>query len=143
MCFTGGFALAMATDDRLLAPVVSQPGLPLAFSAKQKFNIDVSPDDMARIKQRCGDGLSVLGLRFRGDKRSPAERFEYLRAQLGEGFVAVELDDAAANPSGVLSPHSVLTEHLIDEPGQPTHEALHQVLDFLQGRLAVRRAWPR
>jgi hypothetical protein len=73
MCFTGGFALATATDDRLLAPIVSQPGLPLAFSAKQKFNIDVSPDDMARIRQRCGDGLSVLGLRFRGDKRSPAE----------------------------------------------------------------------
>ncbi|MDH6244312.1 hypothetical protein M2432_001954 [Mycobacterium sp. OTB74] len=66
-----------------------------------------------------------------------------MRAQLGEGFVAVELDDAAANPNGVLSPHSVLTEHLIDEPGQPTQEALHQVLDFLQRRLAVRRAWPR
>jgi dienelactone hydrolase len=137
MCFTGGFALAMATDDRLLAPVVSQPGLPLALSAKQRYAIDVSSDDMARIKERCGQGLSVLGLRFRGDKRSPAERFDYLRGQLGESFIAIELDDAAANPDGVLSPHSVLTEHLIDEPGQPTQQALHRVLGFLQGRLGV------
>lgn len=28
MCLTGGFALAMATDERLLAPVLSQPSLP-------------------------------------------------------------------------------------------------------------------
>ena len=30
MCFTGGYALAMATDDRLLAPVLSQPSMPIA-----------------------------------------------------------------------------------------------------------------
>lgn len=137
MCFTGGFALAMATDDRLLAPVLSQPGLPLAFSAKQKYAIDLSADDLARVKERCGEGLSVLGLRFRGDRRSPAERFRYLQDQLGDAFIAIELDDAAANPDGVLSPHSVLTEHLIDEPGQPTQEALNRVLAFLRGRLEV------
>ncbi len=76
-----------------------------------------------------------MGLRFRGDKRSPAERFTFLREQLGDAFTAIELDDSAANPEGVLSPHSVLTEHLIDEPGQPTQAALHQVLDFLRTRL--------
>lgn len=32
MCLTGGFALAMATDERLLAPVLSQPSLPLALT---------------------------------------------------------------------------------------------------------------
>jgi hypothetical protein len=31
--------------------------------------------------------------------------------------------------------HSVLTEHLIDELGQPTREALDQVLDHLRNRL--------
>lgn len=137
MCFTGGFALAMAVDDRLIAPVLSQPGLPLAFTARQKCSIDISPSDMARIKQRCADGLSVMGLRFRGDRRSPAQRFDFLRDQLGDAFTAIELDDADANPDAVLSPHSVLTEHLIDEPGQPTHAALHQVLDFLGSRLLV------
>jgi dienelactone hydrolase len=52
MCFTGGFALAMAVDERLIAPVMSQPGLPLAFTSRQKCSIDISPSDMARIKQR-------------------------------------------------------------------------------------------
>src|SRR4051812_22315485 len=28
MCFTGGFALAMMVDERMLAPVLSQPSLP-------------------------------------------------------------------------------------------------------------------
>jgi dienelactone hydrolase len=130
MCFTGGFALAMAVDDRLIAPVMSRPGLPVALTPRQRCSIDVSPADLARIKQRCADGLSVMGLRFRGDRLSPAERFDFVRDQLGDGFIAIELDDAAANPDGVLSAHSVLTEHLIDEPGQPTHAALHQVLDF-------------
>ncbi|WP_019971061.1 dienelactone hydrolase family protein [Mycobacterium sp. 141] len=135
MCFTGGFALAMAVDDRLIAPVLSQPGLPLAFTRRQKCAIDVCPSDMARIKNRCAEGLTVMGLRFRGDRRSPAERFEFLRNQLGDAFLAIELEDADANPEGVLSPHSVLTEHLVDEPGQPTQIALHRVLDFLRTRL--------
>jgi dienelactone hydrolase len=137
MCFTGGFALAMAADDRLVAPVLSQPGLPLALTDRQRRSIDVDPNDMSRIKTRCADGLQVMGLRFRGDRRSPAQRFEYLRNQLGDAFVAIELDDADANPEGVLSPHSVLTEHLIDEPGQPTQMALHRVLGFLRARLLV------
>jgi dienelactone hydrolase len=74
MCFTGGFALAMAVDDRLIAPVMSQPGLPLAFTSRQRCAVDLSPSDLARIKQRCEDGLSVMGLRFRGDRRSPPQR---------------------------------------------------------------------
>jgi hypothetical protein len=78
-----------------------------------------------------------MDLRFRGDRRSPAERFEFLRDQLGDGFIAIELDDADANPDAVLNPHSVLTEHLIDEPGEPTQAALHQVLEFLRSRLVA------
>ena len=33
MCFSGGFALAMAVDEALVAPVVSQPALPFAIGA--------------------------------------------------------------------------------------------------------------
>nr|MDT0525705.1 dienelactone hydrolase [Streptomyces sp. DSM 41633] len=46
-----------------------------------------------------------------------------------------ELDDADANPAATMPPHSVLTEHLIDEPGQPTRAALDQVLDLFRHRL--------
>ena len=136
MCFTGGFALAMATDDRLLAPVLSQPSLPAAITAKQKHSIDISPADLEIVKRRCADdGLQVLGLRFRSDRNVPPERFAFLREQLGDAFVAVELDDDAANPDAAMKPHSVVTEHLIDEPGEPTRAALDQVLDLFRTRL--------
>src|SRR5215218_1658348 len=46
MCFTGGFALAMAVDDRLLAPVLSQPSMPMAITKKQRHSIDISPTDL-------------------------------------------------------------------------------------------------
>ena len=79
----------------------------------------------------------MLGLRFRGDRFVPDERFVFLRRELGESFVAVELDDADANPDGLIPPHSVVTEHLIDEPGQPTYDALQQVLDMFRTKLEV------
>ena len=81
----------------------------------------------------------MLGLRFKGDKFVPKERFDFLREQLGDAFVAVELDDERANPNAVMkNPHSVTTEHLIDEQGQPTRAALDQVLDLFRRRLVDR-----
>src|SRR3954451_23208705 len=34
MCLTGGFALAMMVDERMLAPVLSQPSMPFAITSK-------------------------------------------------------------------------------------------------------------
>ena len=136
MCFTGGFALAMATDARMLAPVLSQPSLPFSLSKKHRRSTDISASDLAKVKQRCAaEGLQVLGLRFKSDKFCPDERFAFLREELGDAFVAVELDDDAANPDEPMAPHSVLTRHLIDEPGQPTRAALDQVLDLFRTKL--------
>jgi dienelactone hydrolase len=136
MCFTGGYALAMATHPSLLAPVLSQPSMPMAITRSQRRSIDCTPADLAIVKERCArDDLSVLGLRFASDRFAPDERFAYLREQLGPAFVAVELEDDAANPDAAMKPHSVLTEHLIDEPGQPTRAALDQVLELFRSRL--------
>jgi dienelactone hydrolase len=136
MCFTGGYALAMATDDRLLVPVLAQPSMPLPITRAQRHSIDIAPEDLAVVKKRCADdGLQVIGLRFRGDRFVPESRFRFLRQELGDAFVAVELDNSAANPDAVMGPHSVLTEHLIDEPGQPTRAALDRVLDLFRERL--------
>lgn len=138
MCLTGGFALAMAADDRMLAPVLSQPSLPMPLTPKHAASIDISADDLATVKHRCAkDGLQVMGLRFRGDKLVPARRFEFLRRELGDAFIAVEIDDEYANPDAFTPPHSVLTEHLVDRPGEPTKAALDQVLDLFRGKLLV------
>jgi dienelactone hydrolase len=137
MCFTGGFALAMAADHRLLAPVLSQPSLPFPIGEARRRSIDCSPEDLAAVKQRCAaEGLTVLGLRFSNDALAPGARFDHLRAELGDAFVAVEIDSSKGNPHGIpTNAHSVLTEHLVDEPGHPTRDALDQVLDLFRTRL--------
>ena len=84
------------------------------------------------------DGLCVLGLRFTGDRMVPDARFASLRRTLGDNFIGVEIDSSKGNPCGHRTmAHSVLTEDLIDEPGQPTRAALEQVLDFLDERLGA------
>ena len=135
MCFTGGFALAMATDDRLLAPVLSQPSMPLPIGRKRKETIDISDADLAKVKDRCAAGLEVIGMRFTSDRLVPSERFRFLERELGDGFRAIELDEADANPDVKTPPHSVVTEHLIDQPGTKTRAAVDEVLDLFRSKL--------
>jgi dienelactone hydrolase len=136
MCFTGGFALAMMVDDTLIAPVLSQPSLPFPVGSKRKRDLGISDTDLAAVKARAATGECVLGLRFTGDSFVPAERFQRLRDELGDRFLAVEIDSSPGNPHGIRkAAHSVLTEDLVDEPGHPTRDALDRVLSFFAERL--------
>ncbi|MGZ4691636.1 MAG: dienelactone hydrolase family protein [Acidimicrobiia bacterium] len=136
MCFTGGFALAMMVDDRMLAPVLSQPSLPLPLTKKHKADVGIDDADLTRVKERVADGACLLGLRFTGDPVVPGARFETLRRELGDGFISVEIDSSSGNEWGIKrQAHSVLTNDLVDEPGHPTQAALDQVLEFFSERL--------
>lgn len=129
MCMTGNFALAMMVDDAVLAPVLSQPSLPFGIGAARKAALSVSDGELARVKERAGQGVCVLGLRFTGDSLVPAARFETLRRELGDAFVAVEIDSSSGNAEGhPKNAHSVLTEHL-------DQDALEQVLVLFRTRL--------
>jgi len=134
MCYTGGFGLAMAVDDSVVAPVLSQPSLPFAVTKSRRSDIQVSSDEWQTIQAR--PDLCVIGLRFTGDRAVPPARFQALRDKLGERFIAFELDSSKGNPHGhPANAHSVLTEHLDDRPGTPTHDALEKVLAFFRERL--------
>ncbi len=136
MCLTGGFALAMMVDDRVLAPVLSQPALPFPLSASHRQDLGISDEDLACVKERCAGGVKVLGLRFSADKMSPPERFSRLRQELGDAFVAVEIDSSPGNREGYRrAAHSVLTEDLRDVEGSATQSALQQVLEMFQAKL--------
>jgi dienelactone hydrolase len=137
MCFTGGFALGMMVDPEMLAPVLSQPSQPLGPGSRRRAAVGISDADLARVKARVADdGACVLGLRFSADRFVRPERFETLRRELGDGFIAVEIDSGPGNPHGIRrGAHSVLTLDLVDEPGHPTRVALDQVLAFLTERL--------
>lgn len=137
MCLTGGFALAMAVDPTLLAPVLSQPSLPFAATPAHARDPGIPDADLEVVRRRCEDeGLCVLGLRFRGDMLSPGARFGRLAEELGDSFVGIQLDGSDANPEPrPLPPHSVVTRDLVDEPGQPTYDARERVLQLFEERL--------
>jgi dienelactone hydrolase len=138
MCLTGGFALAMMVDDTMVAPVLSQPSMPFPISASRRGDVGVSDDDLVRIRARCAAGTPVMGLRFTGDRAVPPERFARLRQELGDRFIGIEIDSSPGNPYGLpTSAHSVLTHHLVDQPGHPTRVALERVIAFYRDRLGV------
>ena len=141
MCFTGNFALTMMLEPSMLAPVLSQPALPLDDPA----GIESAPDELVAIKQRLErDNLTVMAYRFEGDRFCKAQRFAAYSEALGERFIARVLPDNAAKRDGlapffehvVACPHSVVTAHLIDEAGQPTIAARDEILSFFAHRLA-------
>ncbi len=137
MCLTGGFALSLMVDPSVMAPVLSQPSLPLfALTRARQEAVGVSPEEMACARERCAAGVPVLGLRFTNDVMVPAGRFRWLRRELGDRFEAIEIDSSPGNPHGIpRSAHSVLTTHLVDREGHPTRAALDRVLTFLRERL--------
>lgn len=136
MCLTGNFALTLCLDPWLMAPVLSQPSLPTGLADARRA-LHATPATCEALERRAQDeGLKVLGLRFTHDRLCPPERFETLRELLGDQFEGIEIDSSPGNPHGhARIAHSVLTEDLIDEEGQPTRAALERVLEFLESRL--------
>jgi len=77
MCFTGGYALAMMTEPSVIAPVLSQPSMPVGRGSAAA--IDCSAEEMACAKKRMAEeDLSMIGLRFHGDPFIKDDRFEML-----------------------------------------------------------------
>ncbi|MBM3672540.1 MAG: dienelactone hydrolase [Actinobacteria bacterium] len=136
MCFTGGFALGMMVDERMLAPVLSQPSVPFPLGKKRKAAVGISDEDFERVKARARQGGCVLGMRFTNDPAVAPERFETLRRELGNAFIGIEIDSSKGNPHGISRmAHSVVTEHFVDEAEHPTFVAMERVLSFFDERL--------
>jgi dienelactone hydrolase len=142
MCFSGNFALSMMLEPSMLAPVLSQPALPLDDDA----GLQISPDELTTVKKRLkGEDLTVMAYRFEGDRFCKSQRFAAYQEALGDRFVGRVLPDSAANrdipeffEKVVQTPHNVVTIHLIDKEGEPTRKARDEILDFFALRLAPR-----
>ncbi|SEL78580.1 dienelactone hydrolase family protein [Streptacidiphilus jiangxiensis] len=120
MCFTGGFALAMLADAPVAAPVLAQPASPAPLGRARRADLGLSPDDHAAVRAKVAAGCQVLGLRYAQDP-AVGTRFETLRRELGENFIAVEFPGRK---------HSTLTEHR-------QQEGVDRVLSFLDEKLRV------
>jgi dienelactone hydrolase len=118
MCFTGGFALAMMVDTSVVAPVVTQPSAPFAIGGKRSADLNLSPGDLAVVKERAAAGCEVLGLRYKKDPMV-GTRFRTLERELGSAFIKVEFGGFG---------HSTVTE-------QRQQKGVDRVLSFFEEKL--------
>jgi dienelactone hydrolase len=118
MCFTGGFALAMLAGAPVAAPVLAQPSTPFPVGRKRSADLNLSAADLDSVRDKVVGGCQVLGLRYAGDP-AVGKRFETLRHELGENFLAVEFPGRK---------HSTLTMHR-------QQEGVDRVLDFFTEKL--------
>ena len=135
MCMSGNFALTLALDPWVTAPVTSQPGLPAstpfrnADGGLQMTNAEKA--DLAALN------VDVMGLRFAGDTLCKAARFDAIREVIGgERFKEHVIPDSERNPAGPLKhPHSCLTADLVDANDSVTKAKLDEVIRFLKERI--------
>lgn len=120
MCLTGGYALAMLADAPVAAPVLAQPASPAPVGKARRADLGLSPGDLASVKAKVGAGCQVLGLRYRDDP-AVGTRFDTLRRELGDNFIAVEFPGRR---------HATLTEHR-------QQAGVDRVLAFLDEKLGA------
>ena len=133
MCLTGNFALTMMLEPSMKAPVLSQPSLPVSSDE----GMHISRKDVAKVRERLErEDLTVLAYRFAGDPRCTAARFAAFEEALGDRFDGRVIADEHANPNAPNPNHSVVTLNLIDEAGQPTRQAVEDIIAFFKQRLS-------
>lgn len=137
MCLTGGFALSLMLEPSFLAPVLSQPSLPVGITQTSHASLGMASADLERVRQRSEEhNIPVLGLRFSCDPLCRDQRFETLSQVFGERFRKIEIDSSLDNPHELSRfSHSVLTIHRVKEPGHPTQQAYQSVVRFLREQL--------
>jgi dienelactone hydrolase len=125
LCLTGNFALSMACDPQVLAPVLGEPSLPF-WPAD---GLHVAPEELMEIKRRINDeGLQVRAYRYATDTICKAVRSAKLETELGNGFQGTTIPASQ-------KVHSVFTEDLCDESGRPRHNKIQEVIAFLKEKL--------
>ena len=97
---------------------MAQPSVPFAVGRKRAADLNLSPADLAAVKERAAAGCEVLGLRYRKDSAT-GTRFDTLTREIGDRFIRVEFEGKG---------HSTLTAHR-------QQEAVDRVLAFLDEKL--------
>ena len=82
MCWTGGFALALAADKSVLGAVAAQPSLPLGTPLTPwcRRSLGMDESDLRMVQDRLATGeVEIYLTRFTDDWISPRERIAALK----------------------------------------------------------------
>ncbi len=129
MCLTGGFAIPLMVEPAVVAPVVSQPAMPIGLTASHRRSLNASEEDLRVARTRTEEGVTIRSYRFDRDRLAPKARMQAYQDFFGEAFQYHELDSSRqkAYQKGC---HSVFTLDYVDEPGHPTREAFEDLVGF-------------
>jgi hypothetical protein len=95
----GGFALAAAVDDTVIAAVASQPALPWKTLPGTDTDLGLSKADLSCVRRRYAAGeFGLVAARYTKDTKSPKARIEQYKTEFGK--------DVVYEPTG--TEHSVL-----------------------------------
>ena len=137
MCFSGGFAMALAAFPPVAAGVAAQPSLPFTTrftpwcATKLGMSSQHEEDLAARL---ASDDAGLYVTRFSDDRTSPVARQHAIEQRLG---VPVHVLDSAGFKPGA---HSVLAKAVADHEDDPAaakrlRRSFDDVVAFLRGRL--------
>ena len=88
MCFSGGFALATAVDESVIAAIASQPALPWPLLPGAGSDLGLSPDDVDCVRMRHkANEFGLLAARYTLDTKSSRDRIERYRTEFGQDVV--------------------------------------------------------
>lgn len=127
MCFSGGFALAAAVDDSVIAAIGSQPALPWPLLPGSGADLGLSPNDLSCVRERYREGkFGFLTTRYTMDRGSPRARIQRIKAEFGT--------DVVIEPIGTA--HSVLANAAHPtKPDTVALPALEATIRLLKKRL--------
>ncbi|CAN5775784.1 hypothetical protein BH18ACI5_BH18ACI5_06690 [soil metagenome] len=97
MCLTGAFPIPMLRTPEVVAPVLCQPTLPFnrmnplhAFGwFTDQRALAVHPDDLQHAKRATS--VPLLGIRYKGDRKCQAKRFERLTKEFPDRFFRLDV----------------------------------------------------
>lgn len=134
LCLTGNFALAMAADEHLLAPVVCEPALPFAVLAPAdvRASLGLSDQELDALRGRLRGGMDIAAFRFTGDPLVPDERIATLE-NLVKASPAKLCGDVNLKPPCVNA-HAVFTDDF-DPSSTVSIGAFERLIGFLEAKI--------
>jgi dienelactone hydrolase len=130
LCLTGSIVLSMILEPCVIAPVMTDPAIPLyATTEHGKAALGVPDADVAAARGRVSaERLRLIGIRFDGDWLSPAQRFDRLRREFGDRAELISIPTGPGTPCRRGS-HSSLTKSFSPDDSHPTQQALNRVFE--------------
>lgn len=80
--------------------VLGQPSLSLPLGRAPMADLGVDDAGLVNVERRSPDGACLVVLGFSVDGLSPGEHFHGRRRELGDAFIAVEIDSSCGQLSG-------------------------------------------